>query len=116
MTPGILNVLFIRKTFESNTVKIEDSFCKAILIIDVTATRLSFLISFLHAAIFQNSKAYNCFMNISSKKFKSQEMLTNLLQTIYMRMPSLVFKKISTVFRENNKQCSVFLRLWLIFY
>lgn len=31
---------------ESNTVKIEESFCKAILIIDVTATRLSFLISF----------------------------------------------------------------------
>lgn len=52
MTPGILNVLFIRKTFESNTVKIEESFFKAILIIDVTATRLSFLISFKHAAIF----------------------------------------------------------------
>lgn len=47
MTPAILNVLFIRNTFESNTVEIGDLFCKAILIIDVTAT--SFIFNFFLA-------------------------------------------------------------------
>lgn len=49
---GILNVLFICKMFEFNIVKIEELFCKVILIIDVIVIRLLFLIFFKYVVIF----------------------------------------------------------------